>query len=101
MFGLRFSVYGLRKIPLTVNREPLTNTDDPYCPTISLLFFRTQISSIYILRRERRHDEGRHEEYLIEMINEERLRYAGSIVRGLNEALVELTGVLTGFTLAL
>lgn len=46
-------------------------------------------------------DEGRHEEYLIDMINEERLRYAGSIVRGLNEALVELTGALAGFTLAL
>ncbi len=35
------------------------------------------------------------------LINEEQLRYIGSIVLGLNDALVELTGVLAGFTLAL
>ena len=35
------------------------------------------------------------------MINEERLSYMGSIVLGLNDALVELTGALAGFTLAL
>jgi VIT1/CCC1 family predicted Fe2+/Mn2+ transporter len=46
-------------------------------------------------------DEDRHENELINMIDEERLRYVGSIVRGLNDALVELTGALAGFTLAL
>jgi VIT1/CCC1 family predicted Fe2+/Mn2+ transporter len=46
-------------------------------------------------------DEGRHERELIAMIEEEKLRYAGSIVLGLNDALVELTGALAGFTLAL
>ena len=46
-------------------------------------------------------DEDRHENELINMIDEERLRYVGSMVRGLNDALVELTGALAGFTLAL
>ncbi|MGC3979324.1 MAG: VIT1/CCC1 transporter family protein [Paludibacteraceae bacterium] len=35
------------------------------------------------------------------MLDEEKLRYVGSIVLGLNDALVELTGSLAGFTLAL
>jgi len=47
------------------------------------------------------HDEDVHEEQLINMLDEERLRYAGSIVLGLNDALVELTGALAGLTLAL
>ncbi len=46
-------------------------------------------------------DEHDHEKHLIEMIDEERLKYVGSMVRGLNDALVELTGALAGFTLAL
>ena len=47
------------------------------------------------------HEEDIHEEQLIDMLDEERLRYAGSIVLGLNDALVELTGALAGLTLAL
>lgn len=46
-------------------------------------------------------DEDKHEHELIGMIEEERLNYVGSIVLGLNDALVELTGALAGFTLAL
>ncbi|MBN1942561.1 MAG: VIT1/CCC1 transporter family protein [Phycisphaerae bacterium] len=46
-------------------------------------------------------DEHEHENELTNMIDEERLRYVGSIVLGLNDALVELTGALAGFTLAL
>lgn len=46
-------------------------------------------------------DEDRHEEELIALLDEERLAYAGSVVLGLNDALVELTGALAGFTLAL
>lgn len=46
-------------------------------------------------------DEEKHEHQLIEMINEEKLKYIGSIVLGLNDALVELTGALAGFTFAL
>lgn len=46
-------------------------------------------------------DEDRHEQELISIISEERLEYMGSIVLGLNDALVELTGALAGFTLSL
>ena len=35
------------------------------------------------------------------MLDEERLRYIGSVVLGLNDALIELTGALAGLTLAL
>src|SRR5512139_1029685 len=45
-------------------------------------------------------DEKEHERKLIDLIDEERLRYIGSMVLGLNDALVELTGALAGFTLA-
>lgn len=44
--------------------------------------------------------EDMHEKELIAMIDEERLRYVGSMVLGLNDALVELTGALAGFTFA-
>lgn len=46
-------------------------------------------------------EEDAHEEQLIAMLDEERLHYAGSVVLGLNDALVELTGALAGLTLAL
>lgn len=46
-------------------------------------------------------DEHEHEAALLELLDEERLRYTGSIVLGLNDALVELTGALAGLTLAL
>ena len=46
-------------------------------------------------------EENEHEEALLEMLDEERLQYTGSIVLGLNDALVELTGALAGLTLAL
>lgn len=46
-------------------------------------------------------DEDRHEDKLIAMIREEKLSYISSMVLGLNDALVELTGALAGFTLAL
>jgi len=48
-----------------------------------------------------RHDEEEHEAALLEILDEERLRYVGSMVLGLNDALVELTGSLAGFTFAL
>jgi len=46
-------------------------------------------------------EEEVHEQKLLAMLDEERLRYAGSVVLGLNDALVELTGALAGLTLAL
>ena len=45
--------------------------------------------------------EDRHEQRLISLLDEERLRYVSSMVLGLNDALVELTGALAGLTLAL
>ncbi len=46
-------------------------------------------------------DEEEHERQLIDLIDEERLRYVGSMVLGLNDALVELTGALAGLTFVL
>ncbi len=46
-------------------------------------------------------DETRHESQLVDMLKEEKLNYISSMVLGLNDALVELTGALAGFTLAL
>ena len=46
-------------------------------------------------------DEDRHEAELISMLDDSRLKNMGSIVLGLNDALVELTGALAGFTFAL
>jgi len=46
-------------------------------------------------------DETKHENQLLETINEERLKYVSAVVLGLNDALVELTGALAGFTFAL
>ena len=48
-----------------------------------------------------RKQEIEHEEALLEMLDEERLQYVGSMVLGLNDALVELTGSLAGFTFAM
>jgi VIT1/CCC1 family predicted Fe2+/Mn2+ transporter len=46
-------------------------------------------------------EENEHENTLLELLDEELLQYTGSIVLGLNDALVELTGALAGLTLAL
>lgn len=46
-------------------------------------------------------EEDAHEKELIGLINEERLEYIGSMVLGLNDALVELTGALAGLTFAM
>lgn len=48
-----------------------------------------------------RQQEEEHEHALLEMLDEERLQYVGSMVLGLNDALVELTGSLAGFAFAL
>ncbi len=46
-------------------------------------------------------EEDKHEKELIGIIEEERLQFVGSMVLGLNDALVELTGTLAGLTFAL
>lgn len=48
-----------------------------------------------------REQEEEHEAALLAMLDEERLQYVGSMVLGLNDALVELTGSLAGFTFAM
>lgn len=45
--------------------------------------------------------EEEHEKALLDMLDEERLQYVGSMVLGMNDALVELTGSLAGFTFAM
>ena len=46
-------------------------------------------------------DEHRHEQSLLAMLDEQRLQYVGSMVLGLNDALVERSGTLAGLTFAL
>jgi len=53
-------------------------------------------SAADILRQEQEHEDA-----LIAMLDEDWLKYAGSVVLGLNDALVELTGALAGLTFAL
>ncbi len=48
-----------------------------------------------------RAQEAEHEAALLDMLDEEQLRYVGSMVLGLSDALVELSGSLAGFTLAM
>ncbi len=45
-------------------------------------------------------DEKQHEQELIELLHEKKLDYMGSVVLGLNDALVELTGALAGLSFA-
>lgn len=60
-----------------------------------------EFGSVIPEARKVKEDEERHENELTNMIEEERLEYVGSIVLGLNDALVELTGALAGFTFAM
>ncbi|MBQ7950169.1 MAG: VIT1/CCC1 transporter family protein [Clostridia bacterium] len=48
-----------------------------------------------------RQQEEEHEQALLSMLDEESLQYVGSMVLGMNDALVELTGSLAGFTFAM
>jgi VIT1/CCC1 family predicted Fe2+/Mn2+ transporter len=59
-------------------------------------FAKKEASILQIIK-----DEREHERKLISLINEKRLIYISDFVLGLNDALVELTGVLAGLTLAL
>jgi VIT1/CCC1 family predicted Fe2+/Mn2+ transporter len=46
-------------------------------------------------------DEKEHERALLDLIDSKALEYVSSVILGLNDALIELTGALIGFTLAL
>jgi len=60
-----------------------------------------RISSELLEITQRIQDEHRHENLLIDMIDERRLDYISSMVQGLNDGLIELAGELAGFTFAL
>lgn len=60
-----------------------------------------EIANVYPQLSAIAEDEDRHESELISLLNDERLNNMGAIVLGLNDALVELTGALAGFTFAL
>lgn len=59
-----------------------------------------KFSEAFPVAKEIARDEEEHEKELTNLINEESLKYVSSIVLGLNDALIELTGALAGFTLA-
>lgn len=59
------------------------------------------ISSVVPKAEEIAQDEDRHEQELLNLLDEERLQYVGSMVLGLSDALVELSGTLAGLTFAL
>lgn len=46
-------------------------------------------------------DENKHENELLSLIDEEKVNFIGSIVLGINDALIELTGALAGLTFTL
>jgi len=60
-----------------------------------------EISKIIPDAKKIMNDEEVHEKQLISLIDEERLKYVSSVVLGLNDALVEFTGALAGFSFAL
>jgi VIT1/CCC1 family predicted Fe2+/Mn2+ transporter len=60
-----------------------------------------ELAKVYPEAEELSKEESSHERTILGMLDEELLTYIGSIVLGLNDALVELTGALAGFTLAL
>lgn len=60
-----------------------------------------RIAKVVPRAKEIEEEEDRHERELVAMLREEKLDYVGSIVLGLNDALVELTGALAGLTFAL
>ena len=57
----------------------------------------TEVEESILIRQQ----EEEHENALLGMLDEERLQYVGSMVLGLNDALVELIGSLAGFTFAM
>ena len=62
--------------------------------------FYDKVSEIYPKASQISFEEEKHEQMLIAILNDEKLSYAGSVVLGLNDALVELTGTLAGLSLA-
>ncbi|MDW8034279.1 MAG: VIT1/CCC1 transporter family protein [Nitrososphaerota archaeon] len=61
----------------------------------------SQLSMIFPKANEIMLEEKEHEDTLISMIDEEKIRYMGSLVLGINDVLVELSGALAGLSLTL
>lgn len=62
--------------------------------------FYDHVSSDYPEALRLKAEEEEHEQKLIGLLEDKRLSYAGAIVLGLNDALVEFTGTLAGLTFA-
>lgn len=65
--------------------------------TVVLEQLREKVPGLEVILEE----EVVHEQELIAVIDEEKLQYVGSMVLGLNDALVEFTGSLAGWTFAM
>lgn len=59
-----------------------------------------ELSQIYPEAKHIYAQEQKHENALAEMLQDKKLQYAGAVVLGMNDALVELTGTLSGIALA-
>lgn len=62
--------------------------------------FYKELFEIYPESKKIYEQETKHEIELIDMLHDKKLVYAGAIVLGMNDALVELTGTLSGIALA-
>ena len=62
--------------------------------------FYKELFEIYPESKKIYEQETQHELELIDMLNDKKLLYAGAIVLGMNDALVELTGTLSGLAFA-
>jgi len=92
---VRFYVFLARAFGLSFSLKLMeAGEDKAQAVYAKLVFLDPQVQKVI-------EDEDRHEKEVLELIDEERLKYTGSIILGLNDALVELTGALSGFTLAL
>ena len=65
------------------------------------ILLNPEIAASVIDTKDIREQEEEHEERLISMLDEEKVSYISSIILGLNDALVEITGSLAGFTFAM
>ena len=65
------------------------------------ILLNPEIADSVLDTKDIREQEEEHEESLISMLDEEKVSYISSIILGLNDALVEITGSLAGFTFAL
>lgn len=62
--------------------------------------FYKELFEVYPESKKIYEQETQHELELIDMLNDKKLLYAGAIVLGMNDALVELTGTLSGIAFA-